>query len=52
MLKAEEKTSKLRDADVRLVEDISVGEVVRRLGVIQLTYYRWRKKRAIGTPLV
>ena len=42
--KPEEIISKLREAEVLLAEGISVGEVVRRLGVTQVTYYRWRKE--------
>lgn len=34
---------KLREAEVLLAQGVSVGEVVRRLGVTQVTYYRWRK---------
>lgn len=41
--KPEEIISKLREAEVLLAEGVSVGEVVRRLGVTQVTYYRWRK---------
>ena len=40
----EEIISKLREAEVLLAEGINVGEVVRRLGVTQVTYYRWRKE--------
>ena len=42
--KPEEIILKLREAEVLLAEGISVGEVVRRLGVTQVTYYRWRKE--------
>lgn len=42
--KPEEIISKLREAEVLLAEGTSVGEVVRRLGVTQVTYYRWRKE--------
>ncbi|MEM7188429.1 MAG: IS3 family transposase [Pseudomonadota bacterium] len=42
--KPEEIISKLRDAEVLLAGGVSVGEVVRRLGVTQVTYYRWRKE--------
>lgn len=42
--KPEEIISKLREAEVLLAEGVSVGEVVRRLGVTQVTYYRWRKE--------
>lgn len=42
--KPEDIISKLREAEVLLAEGVSVGEVVRRLGVTQVTYYRWRKE--------
>ena len=42
--KPEEIISKLREAEVLLSEGVSVGEVVRRLGMTQVTYYRWRKE--------
>ena len=42
--KLEEIISKLREAEVLLAEGVSVGEVVHRLGVTQVTYYRWRKE--------
>lgn len=42
--KPEEIISKLREAEVLLAEGVGVGEVVRRLGVTQVTYYRWRKE--------
>ena len=37
--KPEEIISKLREAEVLLAEGVSVGEVVRRLGMTQVTYY-------------
>ena len=40
----EEIISKLREAEVYLAEGVSVGEVIRRLGVNKITYYRWRKE--------
>lgn len=33
----------LREADVALGQDRSVGEVCRGLGITPVTYYRWRK---------
>lgn len=41
---AEEIIGKLRSAEVWLAEGVSVAEVVRRLGVQRVTYYRWRKE--------
>ncbi len=40
----EEIISKLREAEVFLAEGVTVGEVIRRLGVNKITYYRWRKE--------
>jgi len=40
----EEIISKLREVEVYLAEGITVGEVIRRLGVNKITYYRWRKE--------
>ena len=40
----EEIISKLREAEVLLAQGVGVGEVVRRLGVTSVTYYRWRKE--------
>ena len=40
----EEIISKLREAEVYLAEGLSVGEVIRRLGVNKITYCRWRKE--------
>ena len=40
----EEIIRKLREADVLLSQGVTVGEVVRRLGVNKVTYYRWRKE--------
>ncbi|NOX94508.1 MAG: IS3 family transposase [Alphaproteobacteria bacterium] len=44
MFPPEEIISKLREAEVYLAEGITVGEVIRRLGVNKITYYRWRKE--------
>lgn len=40
----EEIISKLREAEVYLAEGVKVDEVIRRLGVTKITYYRWRKE--------
>ena len=42
--KPEEIILKLREAEVLLAEGVGVGEVVRRLGGTQFTYYHWRKE--------
>ena len=43
IFKPEEIISKLREAEVYLAEGVKVDEVIRRLGVNKITYYRWRK---------
>jgi putative transposase len=35
---------KLREAEVELSRGHTVGQVVRKLGVCEQTYYRWRKE--------
>lgn len=40
----EEIISKLREAEVYLAEGVKVDEVIRRLSVTNVTYYRWRKE--------
>lgn len=42
--KPEEIVAKLRQIDVLLSQGRSVGEAVRTIGVMQFTYYRWRKE--------
>ena len=42
--RAEEIISKLREAEVLLAQGMKVPEVVRELGIHQVTYYRWRKE--------
>ena len=41
---AEEIIGKLREAEVGLAEGQTVGAVVRKLGVSEQTYYRWRRE--------
>jgi transposase-like protein len=41
---AEEIIGKLREAEVVLAQSQSVGQVVRKLGVSEQTYYRWRRE--------
>ena len=40
----EEIIAKLRQADVLLGEGKKVPEVVKALGIYEVTYYRWRKE--------
>ena len=41
---AEEIIGKLREAEVSLAQGQSVAQVVRKLGVSEQTYYRWRRE--------
>ena len=43
-LKAEQIIPKLREAEVELARGRTVAEVVKKLGVTEQTYYRWRKE--------
>ena len=43
-LKAEQIIPKLREAEVDLAKGRSVAQVVKKLGVTEQTYYRWRKE--------
>jgi putative transposase len=40
----EQIINKLREAEVLLSEGHRVGEVSRKIGVTEQTYYRWRKE--------
>ncbi len=40
----EEIIGRLREAEVALAEGATVAEVCRKIGVTQITYYRWRKE--------
>jgi putative transposase len=41
--KPEQIINKLREAEVLLSQGLTVGEVSRKLGIVEQTYYRWRK---------
>ena len=41
---AEQIIGKLREAEVLLSQGAKVGEVSRKLGVTEQTYYRWRRE--------
>ena len=41
---AEEIIGKLREAEVHLAQGETVGQVVRKLGVSEQSYYRWRRE--------
>lgn len=40
----EEIIAKLREAEILLAQGMKVPEVVRELGIHEVTYYRWRKE--------
>ena len=44
--KPEEIIAKLREAEILLAQGMKVPEVVRELGIHEVTYYRWRKEYA------
>ena len=41
---AEQIIPKLREAEVELAKGRTVAQVVKKLGVTEQTYYRWRKE--------
>jgi len=41
---AEQIVAKLREAEVELSKGKKIPEVVRKLGITEQTYYRWRKE--------
>jgi len=41
---AEQIVSKLREAELELARGHSIAEAVRKLGITEQTYYRWRKE--------
>lgn len=41
---AEQIIGKLREAEVLLGQGSTVGEVSRKLGIAEQTYYRWRRE--------
>ena len=41
---AEEIIGKLRTAEIELAKGLGTAEVVRKLGIAEQTYYRWRKE--------
>ena len=42
--KTEEIVRHLREADVMLSQGVNVADVIRKLGVNKITYYRWRRE--------
>jgi transposase-like protein len=41
---AEQIIGKLREAEVEISKGQTIGQVVKKLGVTEQTYYRWRKE--------
>jgi transposase-like protein len=41
---SEQIIRKLREAEVELAKGLTTGDVVRKLGITEQTYYRWRKE--------
>jgi len=41
---AEQIVGKLREAELALARGRTIAEVVRKLGIAEQTYYRWRKE--------
>ncbi len=41
---AEQIIGKLRTAEIELAKGLATAEVVRKLGITEQTYYRWRKE--------
>ena len=41
---AEQIIGKLRTAEIELAKGLITAEVVRKLGITEQTYYRWRKE--------
>ena len=42
--KPEQIINKLREAEILLSQGATVGEASRKLGIVEQTYYRWRKE--------
>ncbi len=40
----EQIVSKLREAEVHLSKGLTTGEVCKKLGITENTYYRWRRE--------
>ena len=50
--KPEEIINKLRSAEVELSKGHTTGQICRKLGITERTYYRWRKQHGRMTVLV
>ncbi len=40
----EQIIAQLREAEIELAKGLTTGDVVRKLGITEQTYYRWRKE--------
>jgi putative transposase len=41
---AEQIICKLREAEVEISKGQTIGQIVKRMGITEQTYYRWRKE--------
>ncbi len=41
---AEQIVNKLREADVEIAQGASIAKACRKIGIIDQTYYRWRRE--------
>jgi putative transposase len=41
---AEQIIGKLREAEVEISKGQTIGQIVKKLGITEQTYYRWRKE--------
>jgi len=46
--KPEQIINKLREAEVLLSQGVTVAEASRKIGVTDVTYYRWRREYTAG----
>jgi putative transposase len=44
VFKPEQIINKLREAEVLISQGATVGEASRKMGIVEQTYYRWRKE--------
>ncbi len=42
--KPEQIINKLREAEIHLSQGDNIGEAIRKIGVTEQTYYRWRRE--------
>lgn len=47
---AEQTIRMLREAEVELAKDRSVGVIGQRIGITTSTHYRWRKEYGVNLP--